>query len=195
MSERRWGALVVLERETALGEYAATGVEIDALLSVEMLEQIFHPNTRLHDGAAIIRGERILAAACVLPLTETLGGGAILGTRHRAAVGITETTDAIVVVVSEETGQISIANKGRLVRNLDEAKLRKVLQILYRPEELQRVLGSGPPTGSDGPPSTNGTAGGDGQGTTSGSGGALAPISHLFGRVFSRLGARPERIQ
>lgn len=133
LAERRWGALIVLERETALGEYAATGVELDALLSVDLLEQIFHPNTRLHDGAAIVRGERVLAAGCLLPLAESIASGQVLGTRHRAAVGITEQTDAVVVVVSEETGQISIANNGRLVRNLDEAKLRKVLSILYRP--------------------------------------------------------------
>lgn len=133
LAERRWGALIVLERETALGEYAATGVELDALLSVDLLEQIFHPNTRLHDGAAIVRGERVLAAGCLLPLAESIASGQVLGTRHRAAVGITEQTDAVVVVVSEETGQISIANNGRLVRNLDEAKLRKVLAILHRP--------------------------------------------------------------
>jgi diadenylate cyclase len=133
LAERRWGALIVLERETALGEYAATGVELDATLSVDLLEQIFHPSTRLHDGAVIVRGERIHAAGCLLPLAESLGSAQFLGTRHRAAVGITEQTDAIVIVVSEETGQISIANAGRLVRNMDEAKLRKVLSILYRP--------------------------------------------------------------
>ncbi|MCC7107377.1 MAG: TIGR00159 family protein [Chloroflexi bacterium] len=133
LSDRRWGALVVLERGTALGEYAGTGVELDAILSVDLLEQIFHPNTRLHDGAAIVRGERVFAAACVLPLAEGLLAGQTYGTRHRAAIGITEQTDALSVVVSEETGQISIANNGRLVRNLDEVKLRKVLSILYRP--------------------------------------------------------------
>jgi diadenylate cyclase len=145
LAERRWGALIVLERATALGEYAATGVELDGLLSVDLLEQIFQPGTRLHDGAAIVRGERLLAARCLLPLAESFAAGRILGTRHRAAVGITLQTDALVIVVSEETGQISIANNGRLVRNMDEAKLRKVLSILYRPargEDLSRALRS-----------------------------------------------------
>lgn len=143
LSEQRWGALIVIERETALGEYAATGVELDGLLSVDLLEQVFHPNTRLHDGAAIVRGSRLLSAGCVLPLSETIRVGQPLGTRHRAAVGITEQTDAIVVVISEQSGQISIANNGRLVGNMDEAKLRKVLGILYRPplsEDLSRFL-------------------------------------------------------
>lgn len=151
LSERRWGGLIVLERGTALGEYAKTGVELDATLSVDLLEQIFHPTTRLHDGAVIVRGDRVLAAACLLPLSETITIGHTFGTRHRAAVGITEQTDALSVVVSEETGQISIANNGRLVRNLDEAKLRKVLSILYRPglgEELPRWLRPRPSAGA-----------------------------------------------
>jgi uncharacterized protein (TIGR00159 family) len=146
LADRRWGALIVLERDTALGEFAATGVEIDAKLSVDLLEQIFHPNTRLHDGAAIIRDERVLAAGCLLPLAESIGAGEVLGTRHRAAVGISQQTDAVVVIVSEETGGVSIANQGRLVRNMDEAKLRKVLSILYRPalaDDLSRFLRPG----------------------------------------------------
>jgi diadenylate cyclase len=132
LADRRWGALLVLERETALGEFAKTGVELDALLTVDLLEQIFHPNTRLHDGAAIIRGERVLAAGCLLPLAESGATGQTTGTRHLAALGITEQTDAIVVVVSEETGQISLANSGRLVGNFDEDKLRRALSILFR---------------------------------------------------------------
>jgi diadenylate cyclase len=146
LADRRWGALIVLERDTALGEFAATGVEIDARLSVDLLEQIFHPTTRLHDGAAIIRGERVLAAGCLLPLAESIGAGEVLGTRHRAAVGISQQTDAVVVVVSEETGGVSIANQGRLVRNMDEGKLRKVLSILHRPapaQDLSRFLRPG----------------------------------------------------
>lgn len=132
LSERRWGALIVLERDTALGEYAETGVKVDGLLSVEHLLSIFYPNSPLHDGAVIIRADRVIAAGCVLPLAETVATGHTLGTRHRAGVGITERTDAIAVVVSEETGQVSIANNGRMVRNLDESKLRKVLSILTR---------------------------------------------------------------
>jgi uncharacterized protein (TIGR00159 family) len=133
LAELRWGALLVLERETGLGEYAATGTRLDAALSEELLLNVFFPHAPLHDGAAIIRGERVIAAACLLPLTDTSRGTGHLGTRHRAAIGITERTDAVCVVVSEESGQISIANNGRMVRNLDEEKLRKVLQVIYRP--------------------------------------------------------------
>jgi diadenylate cyclase len=178
LAERRWGALIVLEHETALGEYAATGVELDALLSVDLLEQIFHPNTRLHDGAAIVRGERLLAAGCLLPLAESLTSGQLLGTRHRAALGITEQTDAIVIVVSEETGQISIANNGRLVRNMDEAKLRKVLSILYRPargEDLTRLFRAGKPVATTRAAGTR-------------VGGLLAPLGISLGVILSRLG-------
>jgi len=133
LSEMRWGALIVLERETGLGEYIETGTRLDAALSQELLLNVFFPHAPLHDGAAIVRGERIVAAGCLLPLTETGRGTGHLGTRHRAAIGISERTDAVCVVVSEETGQISIANNGRMVRNLDDEKLRKVLQVIYRP--------------------------------------------------------------
>lgn len=132
LSDRRWGALIVLERETGLREYVDTGVEIDGRVSVDLLMTIFFPNSPLHDGATIIRGDRVVAAACLLPLTEALLSDKHLGTRHRAGVGITERTDAISVIVSEETGTISLANNGRIVRNLDEAKLKKVLPALYR---------------------------------------------------------------
>jgi diadenylate cyclase len=211
LAERRWGALIVLERETALGEYAATGVELDGLLSVDLLEQIFHPNTRLHDGAAILRGERLLAAGCLLPLAESHTAGHLLGTRHRAAIGITEQTDAIVIVVSEETGQISIANNGRLVRNMDEAKLRKVLSMNYRPalgDDLSRWLRPSKPTKPPSPaqaetatradgPSVAGRAShssadskrpNSGQRTPRGSGHALiAPVALALGMLLSRL--------
>ncbi len=133
LSERRWGALIVLERETALGEFSETGVEIDGSLSVELLLNIFYPNSPLHDGAVIVRGDRLVAAGTVLPLAEVHSSPQHYGTRHRAALGITEQTDAVTVVISEETGRISLANNGRLVQNLDEGKLRKVLAILYRP--------------------------------------------------------------
>ncbi|MBI2939740.1 MAG: TIGR00159 family protein [Chloroflexi bacterium] len=130
MSERRLGALIVLERETGLQEYTDTGVPIDGLVSTEMLLTIFFPNSPMHDSATIIRGDRVVAAGCVMPLSDS-SMDPQLGTRHRAALGITEQTDAIAVVVSEETGIISLANNGRMVRNLDEAKLRKVLTMLY----------------------------------------------------------------
>jgi diadenylate cyclase len=133
LADRGWGALIVLERETGLGEYVETGTRLDAALSREILLNVFFPHAPLHDGAAIVRGERIVAVGCLLPLTETGRGTGQLGTRHRAAIGISEVTDALCVVVSEETGQISIANNGRMVRNLDEEKLRKVLQVIYQP--------------------------------------------------------------
>jgi diadenylate cyclase len=100
---------------------------------VEFLLSLFYPNSPLHDGAVIVRGDRVIAAGVVLPLAESASTGHALGTRHRAALGITEQTDAVVVIVSEETGIISIAHNGRMVRNLDEGKLRKVLGILYKP--------------------------------------------------------------
>ncbi len=142
LSDRRWGALIVLERETGLGEYVDTGVEIDGQVSVDLLMTIFFPNSPLHDGATIIRGDRVVAAACLLPLTETILSDKHLGTRHRAGVGITERTDAISVIVSEETGTISLANNGRIVRNLDEAKLKKVLPALYRSQAASSWLPS-----------------------------------------------------
>ncbi|MCL4532135.1 MAG: diadenylate cyclase CdaA [Actinobacteria bacterium] len=131
LSERKWGALIVLERETGLREYVDTGVEIDGMVSAEFLLALFFPNSPLHDGATIIRGDRVVAAACLLPLTEAIMSDHQLGTRHRAGVGITERTDAISIIVSEETGVISLANNGRIVRNLDESKLKKVLPALY----------------------------------------------------------------
>jgi len=133
LSERRWGALIVLERETRLGEYVSTGVPIDGTLSVELMLNVFFPNSPLHDGAVIVQGERLGAAGTVLPLAEIHASPIHYGTRHRAAIGISEVSDALAVVVSEETGRISIANNGHLVSNLDEEKLRKVLGILYRP--------------------------------------------------------------
>ncbi len=133
LSERKWGALIILERDTGLGEYVDTGLEIDGRVSAEFLMAIFFPNSPLHDGATVIRGDRVVAAACLLPLTEAILSDHQLGTRHRAGVGITERTDAISIIVSEETGIISLANNGRIVRNLDESKLKKVLPALYRP--------------------------------------------------------------
>lgn len=131
LAERRFGALMVMERSTPLGEYAARGVGIDALVSSELLLNIFWPNSPLHDGAVIIHGDRIVAAGVVLPLAQS-PTVEHMGTRHRAAIGITEISDAIAVVVSEETGGISLANAGRMVRNLGEARLQKVLSILDR---------------------------------------------------------------
>jgi len=131
LAERRFGALLVIERSTPLGEYASKGVAMDALLSSELLLNIFWPNSPLHDGAIIIHGDRVVAAGVVLPLSQS-PTVEHMGTRHRAGIGITEISDAIAVVVSEETGTISLANAGRMVRNLGEARLQKVLSILDR---------------------------------------------------------------
>jgi diadenylate cyclase len=131
LAERRFGALLIIERSTPLGEYASKGTAVDALLSPELLLNIFWPNSPLHDGAVIIHGDRVVAAGVVLPLAQSPTVEHI-GTRHRAAIGITEISDAIAVVVSEETATISLANAGRMVRNLGEARLQKVLSILDR---------------------------------------------------------------
>ena len=132
LADRRWGALMVLERGTALGEYATAGVPIDGVLSVDLLLNIFYPNSPLHDGAVIIRGDRVVAAQIVLPLTQS-ATIEHMGTRHRAAVGITERTKANDNDETKKTGRISIANAGRMVRNLSQSHLRKVLAILDKP--------------------------------------------------------------
>jgi uncharacterized protein (TIGR00159 family) len=144
LAERRFGALLVIERSTPLGEYASRGVAMDALVSTELLLNIFWPNSPLHDGAVIIHADRVVAAGVVLPLAQSPTVEHI-GTRHRAAIGITEISDAIAVVVSEETGGISLANAGRMVRNLGEARLQKVLSILDRANTGFGVNGSGRP--------------------------------------------------
>ena len=133
LAKSRHGALIVLERETGLQDIIETGVRLNAEVSQELLLTLFFPSTALHDGAVIIRQDRIAAAGCVLPLS-TASGERQLGTRHRAALGVTETSDAIAVVVSEETGIISIAYNGRAIRRLDEKRLTKILTALYRAE-------------------------------------------------------------
>jgi uncharacterized protein (TIGR00159 family) len=144
LAERRFGALLVIERSTPLGEYASRGIAMDALLSTDLLLNIFWPNSPLHDGAVIIHGDRVVAAGVVLPLA-TSPTVEHVGTRHRAAIGITEISDAIAVVVSEETGTISLANAGRMVRNLGEARLQKVLSILDRASTGFGTNGRGAP--------------------------------------------------
>lgn len=137
LARQRYGALMVMERETGLQDYADKGVPIDAVLTRQLLINIFYPNSPLHDGAVIIRGDRIVAASVVLPLTDNISASSQLGTRHRAAIGVTEESDALAIVVSEETGQISVAHNGRLIRNLDQDRLRRVLRTLAgvdRPE-------------------------------------------------------------
>lgn len=132
LSRQRFGALMVIERETGLQDYADRGVPIDGDLTRQLLITIFFPNSPLHDAAVLIRDDRIVAASVVLPLTDNISATGQLGTRHRAAIGITEESDALAVVVSEETGQMSVAHNGRLIRNLDQDRLRRVLRSLLR---------------------------------------------------------------
>lgn len=135
LAEQRCGALIVLEGVTGLQDFVDTGVVLDAQLSPDLLLSIFFKNAALHDGAVIVREDRIVAATCMLPLSENPTLGRELGTRHRAALGVTEGTDAIAVVVSEETGAVSVAHNGRLVRRLDEGELNRLLRRLYQPTE------------------------------------------------------------
>ena len=128
MSKHKIGALIVIERNTGLSDYLETGIKIDSAISSELIINIFIPNTPLHDGATIICGDRIAAAACLLPLTEVLGLSKELGTRHRAAIGLSEQSDALVFVVSEETGTISLAAGGHLRRNLTSDDIKNTIR-------------------------------------------------------------------
>ena len=130
LAGQRHGALIVLERETGLQEFIETGVRIDADVKAELLRTIFHPNTALHDKAVIISDGQIVAASCLLPVTHNPQYSG-MGTRHRAAIGLTEESDALVVIVSEETGIISVAYNGRVVRRLDINRLRNVLLAFF----------------------------------------------------------------
>ena len=135
LSRRRVGALIVLEQRIGLKDVIETGTALNSDISAALLENIFEPNTPLHDGAVVIRGNHIMAAACILTLSEGKGISRELGTRHRAALGITESTDAISLIVSEETGIISVARNGKLTRHLDRTALEELLAPLYLTEE------------------------------------------------------------
>ncbi|AUG57242.1 MAG TPA: TIGR00159 family protein [Ruminiclostridium sp.] len=142
MAKTYTGALIVIERETKIGDIVNSGIQIDANVTSELLINIFSPNTPLHDGAVVIRERKIKAAACFLPLTENPNISKDLGTRHRAALGITEVSDSIVVVVSEESGKISVALNGGLTRNLTGDSLRKALnKNLLNMEAPNKKLG------------------------------------------------------
>jgi diadenylate cyclase len=137
LSRIGYGALLVIERETGLQDYADRGVQLDAVVSRQILINIFFPNSPLHDGAVILRGNRLLAANCILPLSDREIPGGKIGTRHQAAIGITEESDAIAVVVSEETNRISVAHSGRLTENLDSERLRRALRSLLKVTERE----------------------------------------------------------
>jgi uncharacterized protein (TIGR00159 family) len=134
LAERRVGALIVLEREVGLNEYVETGTKIDAAVRKELIESLFLPTSPLHDGAVIIQRGRIAAAGCILPLTTNPSINKTLGTRHRAAIGLTEENDAVVVVVSEEGGAVSVVQEGKISRMLDAEKLRATVQQLFTHE-------------------------------------------------------------
>ncbi|MDN5347584.1 MAG: diadenylate cyclase [Clostridia bacterium] len=134
LAKNRTGALIVLERETGLNDYIETGIRLDGVVSSELLINIFAPLTPFHDGAAIIRGDRVAAVGCFLPLSESPYLSKQLGTRHRAALGLSEISDAVVVIVSEETGTVSVAEGGKLTRFLDEKNLRELLESLLLPQ-------------------------------------------------------------
>ncbi|MEE0298790.1 MAG: diadenylate cyclase CdaA [Christensenellales bacterium] len=142
MARRKVGALIVVENKIHLNDVIATGTRVDGIISQPLIENIFEPNTPLHDGAVVVRGDRVVAAACLLRLSDTTGVGRDLGTRHRAGLGVSEISDATVFIVSEETGIISMAEGGRLVRHLDEASLRQILHGLYDTDQERDLRAS-----------------------------------------------------
>lgn len=129
LSQRKTGALIVVERETKLSDIMGSGIKMDAAVTRELIENIFVPNTPLHDGAVIISDDKIKAAACVLPLSNTTEIASGYGTRHRAAIGVSEVADCIAIVVSEETGRVSVAENGELKSNLSESELKEILSF------------------------------------------------------------------
>lgn len=141
LAERKIGAIIAIQREATLGAVIETGVRLDSRVTPELLNTIFFPNTALHDGGVVVVGDRIVAASCIFPLSQQTKLSKALGTRHRAAVGLSEESDAIVLVVSEETGTISVAVRGKLRRGVDEEHLRRILtQLLLRAKRDQGRL-------------------------------------------------------
>lgn len=140
LAKAKTGALIIMEKDIILSEYERTGIIIDSAISSQLLINIFEHNTPLHDGAIIVRGDRIVSATCYLPLTDNMGISKELGTRHRAAVGMSEVSDALIVVVSEETGAVSVAQGGQIFRNISEEELRqKLIEIQDKKTEYNRI--------------------------------------------------------
>jgi len=137
LSRKKIGALIAIEREAALDPYLESGVQLDSKVNYELITTIFMPNTPLHDGGIVVQGNKIIAAGCLFPLTQSPMVSKTLGTRHRAAIGLTEETDSVVIVISEETGAVSIAIGGRLTRELDTDGLMKMLRGIYGPKKKQ----------------------------------------------------------
>lgn len=142
MGKMKTGALIVIEQKESLKDYERTGIEVDAIVSSQLLINIFEHNTPLHDGAVIIRGNRVTSATCYLPLSDNLDLSKELGTRHRAGVGISEVTDSLTVVVSEETGKVSVAYMGELERSLNSDELKERLQVILNNKSLEEKSGS-----------------------------------------------------
>jgi diadenylate cyclase len=140
MAKKKIGALVAIEREIGLRPYIESGIRLDSHVTSELMNTIFAPNTPLHDGGVIIQGSVIVAAGCLFPLTQNPHVSSALGTRHRAAMGLSEETDAVVVVTSEETGDISIAVNGHLTRHLDEKEFGRVLSNIFRPKKSRKSI-------------------------------------------------------
>jgi len=139
LARKKIGAIIAIEREVSLEPYTESGVALDGSITSELLNTIFMPNTPLHDGGVVVHGDRIVAAGCLFPLSQSPDISKLLGTRHRSAIGLTEETDAVCVVVSEETGIISVANAGKLTRDLDRDRLINHLRaLLYRPKKEKK---------------------------------------------------------
>jgi diadenylate cyclase len=142
MAKVRTGALIVIEQNNSLSEFERTGIDVDAVISSQLLINIFEHNTPLHDGAVIVRGDRITSATCYLPLSDNMDIGKELGTRHRAGVGVSEVTDSLTIIVSEETGKISVAYGGQLERAVDSERLKERLKVIQdKPTEEKRHIG------------------------------------------------------
>lgn len=140
LSRQKIGALIVIERQTGLNEMVETGTKLDSLVTSDLLINIFIPNTPLHDGAVIIKDDRIKAASCFLPLTDNTNVSKELGTRHRAALGVSERSDSLSIIVSEETGAISIAENGTIARYLDSKTLKQILLDMYKPKNNNQTF-------------------------------------------------------
>jgi len=139
LARKKIGAIIAIEREVSLEPYTESGVPLDSNITSELLNTIFMPNTPLHDGGVVIHGDRIIAAGCLFPLSQSPDISKLLGTRHRSAIGLSEETDSVCVVVSEETGVISVANAGKLTRDLDRERLINHLRaLLYRPKKEKK---------------------------------------------------------
>ena len=141
MGKMKTGALIVIEQKESLKEFERTGIDVDAIVSSQLLINIFEHNTPLHDGAVIVRGNRVTSATCYLPLSDNLGLSKELGTRHRAGVGISEVTDSLTVIVSEETGKISVAYLGELERNLNLEQLKERMQVILNNQSSEEKSG------------------------------------------------------